>query len=811
MDPSLLTLADGLLVARDAGEVLDAVASLGLRGQGMGASWTHLLVAVGPHGRGLPLAGRGVSSGNTVSFSPPFAPEAWHALTGRCYHLLPSSGGPPSSFPPPPPPWDQHLAQASEGATEPGIWRLLPLLPDGDDGASPLGVLAIRLRGSAPPDDARCAPLDLLARLTTLALLRVRKRADAEAVHRRHADLFHSVPIPLFVASDGGRILEANPAFEALFGVSIGPEMGEGIWLTHLHQDPESCAAWLAEVRAGQAVDARRVPLLAGDGSEVTAEISAAARTAPGGGLLVEGAIRDVTGQIEAEREAHIFTSALVQTDGAVCIADAGGRIRFVNPSFEAMTGYRSSELLGRNLEDLSTPAEARMPGEVRSESLERLLSGEVVRGERTAVRADGGEYTEARTVTPIRDARGRITHLISVSRDITASRKLERQFHQAQKLEAVGRLAGGVAHDFNNLLTVIQGHVQMILMQLDPDSPIRGDLEGMVQAGNRAGALVQQLLTFARREPELVSTPLDLGAVLGAMESLLQRLVGEDMELVVEVEAGLPLVEIDRSRLEQILANLVVNARDAMPEGGTVHLRSWGADGTVPGGGRHLFLSVRDTGTGIPLHLQERIFEPFFTTKKDGDGSGLGLATVYGIVRQAGGTVQVTSAPGEGATFLIQLPEAASRSHLHEEGTDLPPDLLADHRGSERILLVEDHDLVRNITRSILRDQGYSVDEATTGEEALQLLRDDAEPVYDLVITDLLMRGMGGERLAATLRAQNPEYPILFISGYRGSDAQAQVEIAGPAIDVIPKPFTVPELIGAVRRVLELSLRKPR
>ena len=386
----------------------------------------------------------------------------------------------------------------------------------------------------------------------------------------------------------------------------------------------------------------------------------------------------------------------------------------------------------------------------------------------------------------------------------MTEHRRLESQLRQAQKMEAVGQLAGGVAHDFNNLLTAIIGHGDMMLAELSDPHPLRENLIEILKAGDRAATLTRQLLAFSRQQvmrPEVIA----VNDVIGNVEKLLRRLIGEQIAIVTNLSATPDTVKVDPSQLEQVLVNLAVNARDAMPDGGTLTIATANADLSAQDAaqrptvtpGHYVVLAVSDTGTGMDAETQARLFEPFFTTKPSGKGTGLGLATVYGIVKQSGGHIYVYSEPGHGASFKVYLP-ATSEPTTAAPAKTATPELIG---GAETVLIVEDSAPVQTIARRILERIGYRVLLASTGEEALQLLeRSDARP--DLVISDVIMPGMTGPELCQELATRYPDIRVLFTSGY-SSEAISRYGVLEPGTLFIEKPYTPIALARKVRKAL--------
>ncbi|MGA2632000.1 MAG: response regulator [Terriglobia bacterium] len=396
------------------------------------------------------------------------------------------------------------------------------------------------------------------------------------------------------------------------------------------------------------------------------------------------------------------------------------------------------------------------------------------------------------------------IGSMVEVKQAEVARQKMEAQFHQAQKMEAVGRLAGGVAHDFNNLLTVINGYCQLLLERLDAESLCRKPIEEIHKAGERATSLTRQLLAFSRKQI-LAPQVTDLNAIVPDIEKMLRRLIGEDIELLTVLRPNLGKVKVDTGQIEQVLTNLVVNARDAMPQGGRITIETADVeldatyvqtrDGVTAG--RYVMLAVSDTGHGMDAETQSHIFEPFFTTKEVGKGTGLGLATVYGIVKQSGGYVWVYSEPGEGTVVKIYLPRVEEAQAAVEGRQPSAPAL----GGNETILMAEDQDAVRVLVCEVLKSKGYKVLEASQGEEALRMAREHEGPIH-LLVTDVVMPGMGGRDLARNLVALRPEMKVLYMSGYTG-DAIVNHGVIEEGLAFIQKPFAPAALARKVREVL--------
>jgi two-component system cell cycle sensor histidine kinase/response regulator CckA len=405
------------------------------------------------------------------------------------------------------------------------------------------------------------------------------------------------------------------------------------------------------------------------------------------------------------------------------------------------------------------------------------------------------------------RNHEGEPVAITGIALDVSERKDLEQQLLQSIKLEGIGRLAGGIAHDFNNLLTVIQGYAEMVLDQIGPDKPISGDLQEIRDASDRAAALTRQLLAFSRKQTLHIAA-MDLNEIIVSLRNMLQRLIGEDIDIRLELTPDLPLIRADRAQVDQVLMNLVVNARDAMPDGGVITLATTAAvisreqarmmnhDRAAPG--QYAQLRVTDSGTGMDAATRDRIFEPFFTTKGVGKGTGLGLSTVYGVLQQLGGNIEVASAPGHGTTFTLYFPKApegmASTVDVSKHAA-----ALADRR--EVVLVVEDQRGVRQLVSRILSRHGYTVLEAADSDQALALAEHHSAQI-DLVLTDVVMPVMSGPELVAVLRAARP-LKVLYMSGYTGADLSRRAALAADDT-VLEKPFTASVLLDAVREVLD-------
>jgi two-component system cell cycle sensor histidine kinase/response regulator CckA len=505
-----------------------------------------------------------------------------------------------------------------------------------------------------------------------------------------------------------------------------------------------------------------------------------------------------------AEERLRLQSAAVRAAANAIIITDPTGTIEWINPAFTALTGYTEEEAIGKNPRDL---LKSNVQDQKYYKDLwETVLAGKVWHGELTNRRKDGSLYQEAQTITPLTEDDGTITHFIAIKQDITERIQLETQFLQAQKLESVGRLAGGVAHDFNNLLGVIIGYAEFVLAELPEGSSLRADVSEIRSAGDRATTLVRQLLAFSRKQIMKVEIT-DLNRVVAEAEKILRRLIGEDIELKFLPNRNLGKIKVDPGQIEQVIMNLAVNARDAMPNGGTLTFETGNIDLDEAYAARHKFavpgpyvmLAVTDTGTGMDSATVEKIFEPFFTTKELGKGTGLGLATVYGIVKQSGGNIWVYSEVGHGTVFKLYFPRVFDEAYVER----IVPSLET-LRGNETILIVEDDEKLRNVTQRMLENAGYKVLSFTNGADVMKFLTHCEENIH-LVITDMVMPRMSGRELAENLLKLWPKLKVIYVSGY-ANGSMGQHGLVEENMQFIEKPFSEIELTRKVREVLDAN-----
>jgi len=507
--------------------------------------------------------------------------------------------------------------------------------------------------------------------------------------------------------------------------------------------------------------------------------------------------------QHTAEESLRKLSQVVEQSADTVIVTDRHGTIEYVNPAFEVLTGYQRQEVCGQTPRLLKSGEQG---PEIYQEMWKAILAGDVFRGILVNRKKNGELYYVEESICPVRDASGQVTHFVANGRDLTERLRLEAQLLQSQKMDAIGKLAGGVAHDFNNLLTIITSYAELALDSVPQNSPLESKIQEILLAARRAAELTRQLLAFSRKQPQALRVA-DLNPVVARIANTLPRLIGEDIQFTFLPGDGLGRVRVDPLQIEQILMNLAANARDAMPQGGSLRIETSNVRldddyvdrkrAVIPLG-RYALITVSDDGTGIPPQHLPHIFEPFYTTKPLGQGTGLGLATVYGIVKQNKGFIWAYSEPTMGTVFKIYLPCVEERHSPHkfqELKAESAP------RGSETVLLVEDEQAVRRATAEFLTLQGYTVLEAKDGVHALSVAKNHGSTIH-LLISDVVMPNMSGGQLAKELSQLRPGTKLLFVSGYAGKTVLDH-KVVDLETNFLQKPYTLKQLSTKIRTAL--------
>jgi two-component system, cell cycle sensor histidine kinase and response regulator CckA len=626
---------------------------------------------------------------------------------------------------------------------------------------------------------------------------RVEAALSAEGVRRRI--LFEQSRDGIVVLDAGGKVIEANRRYAEMLGYSMEEVLRLHVWDWDTRWSRDQLVEMLGSVDdAGEHLETRHRRK---DGTVYDVEVSSTGAVCSGQ-KMVFCVCRDITERRRVESSNARLAMAVEQAAETIVITDVDGTILYANPAFTRITGYTCEEAVGQNPRILKSD---KQDEEFYRGMWSTLTAGKVWSGHLINKRKDGSLYEEDATISPVRNAAGTVINYVAVKRDVTHEAMLERQLHQAQKMEAVGRLAGGVAHDFNNLLMGIMGYTDLCRGRIEPDHPIQEWLGEIMRDAQRSADITRQLLAFARKqtiEPKV----LDLNEAVAGMLTLLRRLIGEDINLAWLPGANLRPVRLDPSQVDQVLANLCLNARDAIAGVGKVTVETTNA--TVDAGfcsthtealpGAYVCLAVSDDGCGMDKKTLAQIFEPFFTTKGLGKGTGLGLATVYGIVKQNGGFIRVYSEPDLGTTFRLYLPYAAGDA---EESASVRKAEVPGGKG-ETILLVEDEKSLRVICSVFLDALGYKVLLAETPEDALKLAEQHPGDIH-LLLTDVIMPGMNGRQLAQRIVAVKPGVKVLFMSGYT-ADVIAERGVLDQNTAFIAKPFMCDDLARKMREVLE-------
>ena len=647
-----------------------------------------------------------------------------------------------------------------------------------------------------------------------------RKRTDD-----RYRHIFNEGSTGVFQTSAEGHLLMANPALARMLRYDSSEELlatvsdsARQVWVT-----PEERSRFVQAMEEQGVVRGMECRLKCKDGGEILVSLTGRSVAGPDGKTsLYEGFIEDITArerQMEALREAEeairdrerqlstIYSSVV----DAIFLLSVGPwpefRFLTVNDALLAMTGLTAEQVVGRTVQQvIPEPSLTMVLGKYR----QAIEGSEVVRWEETTTYPAGTKSGEV-VITPIIDETGCCTHLVGLVHELTEAKRsaaekeqLQEQLRQAQKLESIGRLAGGVAHDFNNLLTIINGYAGLLAGQLSGQAQLLGYVTEIQKAGDNAASLTGQLLAFSRKQV-IRPRPLDLNSVVRDAERMLQRLMGEDIEFRTTLDPQPAWVMADPAQIHQVMINIAANSRDAMPDGGRFELITSNVE-TVPASpsnsrdaapGRYVLTTLRDTGTGMTEEVRQNIFEPFFTTKQLGKGAGLGLATVYGIIRQSGGWIDVQSQVGQGSSFNIYLPRIDAGPLPADDGPASKDEL----RGGETVLVVEDDDAVRELTTTILRGHGYNVLDAGNGQDACRVAKAHTGRIH-LLLTDVVMPGMNGKELSKLLLDLYPQLKVLLMSGY-AENVIARRGVLDSEVAFIQKPFTSNSLAAKIRQLL--------
>ena len=652
-----------------------------------------------------------------------------------------------------------------------------------------------------------------------LSDITARKEAERarEVANQRFRLLVERNLAGMFRAEAGGKMLECNPALVRMLGYDSAAEL-EGRTSAEILYEPEKERVILESLTRDGAINNAEIRLRRKDGSVLWGLHNVAlAPSDSRGPACIEGTVIDITQRRQSaealQKQLSLMQAISTSAPDALLVEDAGGLLRFINPAGERMLGYTMPELLGKVMHDVCHYKRIDGSPLPRSECAmaQACASGKALHDQEDVYfRRDGTPFYVARSSAPMFEG-DRLAGFVMVLQDITQRKLAERQYQSlqeqflhAQKMEAVGRLAGGIAHDFNNLLQIINGYSDLIEGECASNPRLTKRAQAIHEAGNRAARLTKQLLDFSRKDPGAVQL-IALGPAIKELMSMLRTLVGENIELTTSNTTDGTCVKISVGQLEQVIMNLAVNARDAIPKGGRLHIEttcvtldetSRKAFGYVPPG-VYVQLSVFDTGCGMDAETMKHVFEPFFTTKGRGQGTGLGLSTVYGIVTRNAGGIRIDSTLGVGSTFHICLPVA----ERHVSARETPEHVTPPH-GTESILLAEDEEGVRALLSNQLRGLGYKVLEASNGEEALQLAS-DAPQSFDLLITDMLMPTMGGQDLSERIRELCPTIKTVRMSGYNDTPHPTADDV-GPELRHLQKPFSLGTLAARVRRALD-------
>ncbi len=612
---------------------------------------------------------------------------------------------------------------------------------------------------------------------------------------------FHTSPDSININRfDDGLYLEINQGFTRILGYTAEEVLGKTSIELNIWKNPEDREKLVSQLNTHGVVENMEAVFQGKDSKQIIGLMSARVMTLNAEKVLLN-ITRDITDRKQMEKDRERLLSAIEQVAESIVITDTDGRIEYVNPAFETITGYSRSEAIGQNPRILKS---GEQDAAVYTDLWDTITSGETWTGRLINQKKDGTLYTEEATISPVFDPEGRMINYVAVKRDITGEIDITRRLHQSQKMEAIGTLAGGIAHDFNNILFPIVGHTEMLIDDLPEGSPVRESIDEIYTSALRAKELVKQILAFSRQEKQ-EPRMMKLQPIIKETIRMIRASIPTTIEITHDIDPDCGSVRADPTQMHQIVMNLATNAYHAMEEtGGTLHiaLRQETPASGLPemqamAPGSYACLTVSDTGLGMSQAVAEKIFDPFFTTKQKGKGTGMGLSVVHGIVTQMNGAIRVQSEPGSGTDFYLYFP-------VETESSEPEPGIHTEHlkRGTEKILLVDDEAAIISIEQRILERMGYQVCACTGSMEALELFR--ANPAeFDLVITDLTMPRMAGDKLAAEMIQIRPDIPILLCTGF--SETIAETDMAAMGIGgLLFKPIVTTELSQKIRNLLD-------
>ncbi len=671
--------------------------------------------------------------------------------------------------------------------------------------AKPIGLIAVISRNPLVNRSQVEATLKLVTTRAAGELERLQAEAALRKSEERFKRFYEQSPLGYQSLDADGCFLDLNPSWEKILGYQRAEVLGTwfGDYLVP-DQIPRFIESFPLFKKLGQA-NCMEFEMRHQDGSVRTIAFDGRIEYDEQGAFKRTHCIlNDITERKRAEESNSRLAMAVEQSPESIVITDASGAILYTNPAFEKNTGYSCAEALGQNPRILKSGK--------HDDAFYRLLwdvlkRGEVWHGHFINQRKDGTLYDEEATISPVRDAAGEVINYVAVKRDVTSEMQIQEHLRQAQKVESIGNFAGGVAHDFNNILGAMFMQLDLIKMDLDQPAAVEEGLKGLHANAERAANLVRQLLLYSRRTVAQ-KRDLDLNEVVTNFSKMLQRIIREDIHLQLHLHPHALPLHADPGMIEQVIMNFTTNARDAMPKGGKLIVGTFAAAldaaqaqrlGAEGGAGEYVCLSVSDTGTGIPLEVVPKIFEPFFTTKDVGKGTGLGLASVFGIVKQHQGCIELDNRPGQGVTFKVFFPTLANPV-IKTGAVAVPP---ANLRGTETILLVEDEDSLRALTRRALEQNGYQVLDAANGVDALELWHQHRESIA-LLLTDMIMpAGMSGSELAWCLVSAKPDLKVVFVSGYALESVEGGL-VLKPGQNFHQKPFSPESLLRTLRQTLD-------